>query len=438
MIRILRSGVDDVIGILRQRTIASDEQTESIVRQIIKDVQHRGDAALLDCARRFDSPDIKSIHVSSDELESASRQVPDNLKQAILTSYNRVLDFHTEEAKRIREGWTMSGDIARWKTEQGDGAFLGQMLRPLRSAGVYVPGGRATYVSSVIMNAVPAKASGVKRIVITTPCRKDGNLDPAVLFASQIKGLACQVVKVGGAAAVAALAFGTESIERVDKVVGPGNKFVNEAKRQLWGRVGLDGYAGPSEVCVLADDHANVSFAAADFLTQIEHAPDNAGFLVTISEATCQAILAEIDRQATGTIHEETMRRAMAEQSLAIVAKDLLEAIDIVNQIAPEHLTLAIQDPETQVEKIVNAGCVLLGEWTPESAGDFCLGPSHTLPTSGAARWQSPLNVLDFIKVQSTSYMTLSTIKPLIEIVEAFGELEGFPTHGFGATARRR
>ena len=246
-----------------------------------------------------------------------------------------------------------------------------------------------------------------------------------------------EVYKVGGAYAIAALALGTESIKPVDKIVGPGNRFVNEAKRQLWGRVGLDGYAGSSEVCVLADDKANASFAAADLLTQVEHAEDNAGFLVCTSRSKLDEILAEADRQMSGALREGTMRAALAHEGWAIVARDLSEALDLVNWIAPEHLSVATEDPENLLGRIQNAGCVLLGEWTPESAGDYAIGPSHTLPTAGAARFGSPVNVFDFVKVQSVSHLTRSELMELTPVIEAFGEMEGFPTHGHGATIRR-
>jgi len=308
-------------------------------------------------------------------------------------------------------------------------------MSPLSLAGVYVPGGNATYPSSVIMNAVPALVAGVPSIAVTTPARPDGTLHPAVLCALRLAGIS-KAFKIGGASAIAALALGTETVTRVDKVVGPGNRFVNEAKRQLWGQVGVDGYAGPSEVCVLIDDTANAAFAAADLITQVEHAPDNAGFLVALSRRKLDEVLAEVTRQVAVAPRGETISAALANESLAIVARDLSEAVDIVNAIAPEHLTLAVADPLRAMEGIRNAGCMLLGEYTPESAGDFVLGPSHTLPTSGAARFGSPVNVLDFLKVQSVTRLTRSDLLPLTPVIEAFGEMEGFPGHGFGASVR--
>jgi histidinol dehydrogenase len=462
MIRILDSTTDDVRGALRQRSIHRDAETERVVAAILADVRARGDAALLDSARRFDAPDLASIEVTEEEITSA--HVPKRVMEALELALMQVQAFHAEQLHAITQGWHgMALDPVevrrqhgqplhmlpnfeyRWHKEplkragytpEPHGGGIGQRLIPLRRAGVYVPGGNATYPSSVIMNVLPAQAAGVDAVFVTTPARRDGTLHPAVLAALALSGVA-KAFKVGGAAAIAALGLGTETVPRVDKIVGPGNRFVNEAKRQLWGQVGLDGYAGPSEVCVLADDDANAAFAAADLLTQVEHAPDNAGFLVTLSRAKMDAILAEVERQLTGAAREATMRQALAGGSLAIVAQDREEAIDLVNEIAPEHLTLAVREPEMAMERVRNAGCILLGEYTPESAGDFCLGPSHTLPTSGAARWQSPVNVLDFLKVQSIARLTPKDLEPLIPVIEAFGQMEDFPTHAAGATIRR-
>lgn len=428
------SGFDAVMARLARRSTLRDERTERIVFEIIEDVRQRGDAALIESARRFDAPELTSLVVT--EAELAQADLPSPQAEALRTAILRVTNFHAQQRAALTAGMEVYEDGWSWKAE-APGSRLGQRILPMTSAGVYVPGGNATYPSSVVMNAVPGKVAGVKDIAVTTPARSDGSLHPAVLFALREVGVS-RAYKIGGAAAIAALALGTETIARVDQIVGPGNRFVNEAKRQLWGTVGLDGYAGPSEVCVLADDEANAAFAAADLLTQIEHAPDNAGFLVTLSETKQAEILAEVERQLVGAPREATMRQALAEAGLAIVARDLSEAAAFVNAIAPEHLTLAVADPDAILPAIKNAGCVLLGEYTPESAGDFCLGPSHTLPTAGAARFGSPVNVLNFWKVQSVSYLDPQGLDPLIDIIDAFGEMEGFPAHARGATIRRQ
>jgi len=230
--------------------------------------------------------------------------------------------------------------------------------------------------------------------------------------------------------------LGTESVPRVDKIVGPGNRFVNEAKRQLWGQVGLDGYAGPSEVCVLLDESANIEYACADLLTQIEHSDDNAAFIVSTSERAIKLMLDAAERQLNGTTCEHSMRKALSEMSCAFIATDLNQAVEIVNAIAPEHLSIALENPDKVLDSIRNAGAVLIGEFTPESAGDYVLGPSHTLPTAGAARFGSPVNVMDFLKIQSYSHIAYDQLLELIPTIEAFGEMEGFPVHARGASIR--
>jgi len=423
------------------------------VGQIIEDVRRRGDAALLEAARKFDAPDLDAIHVSQDEIDAAMPPVEHTL--ALDAAVRRVLAFHEDQLANLVKAWerhvlaTPEERRSRgnprhhapsfywtWNADGAGTATLGQRLLPLQSAGVYVPGGNATYPSSVVMNAIPAQVAGVDRVVITTPARRDGTLAPAILYAARYCG-AAQVVKIGGAAAVAALALGTESIAPVDKVVGPGNRYVNEAKRQLWGQVGLDGYAGPSEVAVVVDDTTNPSWAAADLLTQVEHAPDNAAFLIALSEPSLKATLDAVEALLINAEREPTMRAALRGESLAILVRDREEACEAINAIAPEHLTLAVSHPENYLPRIRNAGAILMGEFTPESAGDFAMGPSHTLPTSGAARFGSPVNVLDFLKVQSLANMDRAMLEELTPIIEAFAKIEGFPMHGMGATIRR-
>ncbi len=458
VLTILDCATHDPFTLLKKRTIHRDDATERVVKEIIEDVRTRGDLALLENARKFDAPGLESIVVERSEIDaflekSAGEEHPitQNRRDAMTLAGNRIQEFHRRQMEAVTAGWQQVGQYKfafrkgepsdnrgrnyGWQSPNFKEGVLGQRLVPLESAGVYVPGGNANYPSSVLMNVLPAKAAGLSDIVVTTPARKDGTLSPEVLYALGLT-MTFRAFKIGGAAAIAALALGTESVPRVDKIVGPGNRFVNEAKRQLWGTVGLDGYAGPSEVCVLADDQANARFAAADLLTQIEHAPDNAAFLVTVSRAKLDEILAEVETQLRGAQREETMRTALKNESMAFVARDMAQACEIVDAIAPEHLTLATQDPERTMESIHNAGCILLGEWTPESAGDFCLGPSHTLPTSGAARFGSPVNVLDFLKVQSVSRLTREGLQALTPTIEAFGEMEGFPTHARGASIR--
>ncbi len=427
--RVIDARSEDPFEVLRARQLAYDTTIGPVVAQIIEDVRLRGDEALLESARQFDARDLKTITVSAEELGSA--EVADHELQALLRAAHRIEQFHVLQMSHVTKGLTRHGASFGW-AHKG----VGQRILALSSVGVYVPGGRAVYPSSVLMNGLPAQVAGVEHRFVTTPARSDGTLAPAVLVALKLAGIE-KVFKVGGAAAVAALAFGTESVPRVDKIVGPGNRYVNEAKRQLWGRVGLDGYAGPSEVCVLVDKTANPVFAAADLLTQIEHSDDNAAFLVSTDSETLSQVLEEAERKLTGVPNEASMRRALATESFAIVAKDLSQAVDIVNAIAPEHLTILTKDPERVVDGIKNAGCILLGEFTPQSAADYVLGPSHTLPTHGAARFASPVNVLDFVKIQSIAGLSEEQLEDLTPVIEALGAMESFPVHARGATIRR-
>lgn len=443
--------LEDPRPFLRSRGVRYEESVVQVVSEIIADVRQRGDLALLESACKFDAPSLSSLLATQEEIDEAMPSA--DYAFAIDHAIERVRQFHGNQLNALTKGWVeheyQSSDIRKrdgqprhhypnffwtWNASPA-GSVLGQRLIPLQKVGAYVPGGNANYPSSVVMNVVPAQVAGVNHVTVTTPAREDGTLSPAVLYAARYCGVA-KVAKVGGAAAIAALALGTESVERVDKVVGPGNRFVNEAKRQLWGTVGLDGYAGPSEVCVLIDDSSNVAYAAADFLTQIEHAPDNAGFLVSLSESKAEQVLAEIETQLSNAPRAETMREAMQREGVCILVRDLAEAVEIIDLIAPEHLSIATEEPDRVADQVRNAGCILMGEWTPESAGDYCAGPSHTLPTATAARFGSPVNVLDFLKIQSLMKLSEDQFGELKETIEAFGAMEGFPSHAFGATVR--
>lgn len=442
----LHCGVDDVRAALAMRAVQVDETVRTTVAEIIDDVRRRGDAALLDAARRFDAPDLTSLMATESEFTAAEQALTEEQHAALLRAIDRVMRFHeaqlyyfTESMDPLEIGPSRFEGVARtayrWAEETDHGGELGQQVRSVRRAGVYVPGGEATYPSSVYMNVAPANVALVPEVTITTPARRDGSLPPAVLVAARHCHVD-QIAKVGGAAAIAALALGTESVAACDVIVGPGNRYVNEAKRQLWGTVGLDGYAGPSEVCVLFDETANPAWVAADLLTQVEHAADNAGYLVTTSDEMLAQVMVEVDRQLSGAARESTMRAALADNGVAIVARDLSEAIGWVNEIAPEHLSIAVADPDRVVSQIENAGCILVGEWTPEAGGDYAIGPSHTLPTSRAARFGSPVNVLTFLKVQSVVRLAKDDLAEIAPIVDTLAQMEGFPTHGRGATIR--
>ena len=451
MIRRFQAGSTEANVFLQFRGVRHDDSVAEVVAEIIGDVRLRGDEALLANARRFDCPTLTDIHASQQEIDEAMPKA--EFAFAIDHSIERVKEFHEAQLAAITASWTkeefQSAEARRedgqprhhvgnhrWTWNMAEKGRLGQRMTPLRSVGAYVPGGNANYPSSVIMNVVPAQVAGVNHVAVTSPANEDGTLSPAVLYAARYCGVA-QVVKVGGAAAIAALAIGTESISRVDKIAGPGNRYVNEAKRQLWGTVGVDGYAGPSEVCVLADDSANAAFVAADFLTQIEHAEDNAGFLVCLSDHKADEVMEQVQEQLAGAPRKSTLRRAMADHGAVFVTRDLSEACDVVNRIAPEHLSVSVRDYDAALAKIRNAGCILLGDWSPESAGDYCAGPSHTLPTSTSARFGSPVNVLDFLKLQSLIEFDRAQFEELAPTIRAFAKMEGFPAHGNGAGIRQ-
>ena len=430
-LRVVDCAREDFRQALADRGLAVSGQISNTVAQIIEQVRAEGDEALLGLSRRFDAPNLQSLEVTQQELEEAS--VSPDEEEAIRLAYQRILDFHRRQLDAVTQGWIARNGGYEWQIDSE--TRLGQRMTALQRVGIYVPGGGAAYPSSVLMLAGPAQAAGVKDLVCATPARADGTLHPGVLVALRTAGIE-SAYKVGGAGAIAALALGTQSIPRVDKIAGPGNRYVNEAKRQLWGAVGLDGFAGPSEVCVLSDGSGQARFVIADFLAQIEHAPDNAGFLVCIGPDHLEELQRELERQLREAPRRNILDQAIKNESLAFLAHDIDQAIELVNFIAPEHLTLSVREPESLLSKVKNAGCVLMGEWTPESAADYALGPSHTLPTGGAARFASPVNVLDFLTIQSFAALTREQSKPICHIAETFGNMEGLPAHAYGAAVR--
>lgn len=417
------------------RSPVFDASKVSAVAQILDEVRREGLEAVLRSARRYDAPELASLFVSDDEFLV---ELPGEEDEAIRFAIERVRDFHETQAGVVLTDWEDLGDgTYGWRTDvtdTDDTGFEGQRLIPLRRVGVYVPGGMASYPSSVVMNVVPALAAGVEEIVVTTPARADGTVSPAVLVACRHLGVRT-VLKCGGAAAVAAMAFGFEGFERVDKIVGPGNSYVTEAKRQVWGSVGLDMYAGPSEVAVYVDEEGYAEYAAADLLTQVEHAPDNVGMLIAPTAELIEAVLGIAEAMVSGADREETLREALRSNGVGVVAS-FDEAVEVINRFAPEHLSIVSDEAPAMAGQIRNCGCVLIGPYSPQSCGDFVSGPSHTLPTSGAARFASPVNVLDFFKVQSVSMLSASDVDSLNGAVQVFGRMEGFPIHAKGSAVR--
>ena len=425
---VFRSGDPELAPRLRRRPALRSEVTQ-VVSEVIRAVEERGAEAVLEHTRRFDSSAVEGLMVTQAEFDHVTL-IPEDA-EAIETAIERVAAFHRAQLESLVQGWEEVEGGWMWGADPTDAeetGFEGQRMMPLGSVGLYAPGGQASYPSSVVMNAVPAQVAGVKRLVLATPSRLDGSVHPAVLHAARALGIET-VLKAGGASAIAAMALGWEGFEPVDKVAGPGNAYVNEAKRQLWGSVGVDLYAGPSEVAVVVDGSCEPAWAAADLLTQIEHSADNVALLVGTSEQAVRDVLDAAERLLHNSPRAEVMRAALRDFGMAVIAESLEEACEIVDRFAPEHASAMVEDTDAALLLIRRAGCLLLGPHTPQGAGDYCAGPSHTLPTSSAARFASPLNVMDFLRVQSVGELTSADLGLLSGVIQAFGRMEGLPMH---------
>ena len=393
---------------------SEDDKIFNIVKGIIKDVREGGDQILLSLGQKFDSPNLSSLKVTEEEIKNAYNQISKELLDALKQAKENIYNFHSNQ---IQQGW---------KQTIG-GCTYGQIIRPIEKVGIYAPGGLATYPSTVLMTAVPALVAGVKQIVMTAPCQKDGNMNPAMLVAADLCGVK-DIFKIGGAGAIAALAFGTETVPKVDKIVGPGNAFVAEAKRQLFGVVGIDQVAGPSEILVIADETAKPQFVAADMLSQAEHAKDSRCVCVTTSETLANEIMVEAENQTKGADREDCITASM-ENAVIVVCQDLGECVYFANFFAPEHLEIQTNDPWLVVEKIKNAGTIMVGPWTPVPVCDFAAGPNHTLPTNGTARFSSALSVDDYIKKSGLLSFTEEGIKTIAPTALEIAKTEGFSAH---------
>ncbi len=393
-----------------------------VVRDIIADVRSRGDAALLEYSRKFDRAELTALEVTPEEWDAAIAQVEPSFLEVLKRSAANIEAFHR---RQIRSGFVIS---------DRDGVVLGQKITPLARVGLYIPGGTASYPSSVLMNAIPAKLAGVPEVIMVTPAT-GGQLNPAILAAAKIAGVD-RVFQVGGAQAVAALAYGTETVPQVDKIVGPGNAYVAEAKRQVFGQVAIDMIAGPSEILIVADGTCEPRFVAADLLSQAEHDKLASAVLVTDSRILAHAVAAEVERQLSELPREEIARASIEQNGKIIVAESLEQAIDIANELAPEHLELSMDNPFDYLSRVQNAGSIFLGKYCPEALGDYFAGPNHTLPTMGTARFSSPLSVDDFIKKSSFTYYTPEALSAVAGDVAAFAEREGLRAHARSALIR--
>lgn len=403
-----------------------DEDTSAVeeaVKEIISAVRSRGDGALMDLTRKFDKADIKGrIEVKTSEIEKALKSVPKKDIELLELAAERLESFHRGQVENS------------WFTTDRNGTVLGARVTPLERAGIYVPGGKAAYPSTVLMNAIPAKVAGVDEIIMVTPPGKNG-INPLVLAAARIAGVD-RVFRVGGAQAIAALAYGTKSIPRVDKITGPGNIFVATAKRLVFGRVDIDMIAGPSEILIINDGTGDASWIATDLLSQAEHDELASSILITASPAMAKAVSAEVEKQLKRLKRKDIAAASIKRYGVIITAKDLSEAAGISNRIAPEHLELFVERPFDLLGLIKNAGAIFLGAYTPEAAGDYLAGPNHTLPTGGTARFSSPLGVYDFVKRTSVISFSKESFGKLGSAVKRFALLEGLEAHGLSAAQR--
>ena len=409
---------------LLDRASAANEKELAAVKAILADVKARGDEAVLEYTRRFDCPDmtLEKIRVTEEEIAAAYEKISPGLLSVMRRSAENIRAFHQQQKQKT---WL---DVQPGKT-------LGQLIRPLARVGVYVPGGTAAYPSSVLMNVLPAKVAGVKQIVMVTPAGKDGAIEPVTLVAAKEAGVD-EIYKVGGAQAVGALAYGTETFPRVDKITGPGNIYVALAKQEVFGQVGIDMIAGPSEVLVLADESANPAWAAADLLSQAEHDRMAAPILITDSEKLAKAVAEELEKQLALLPRGEIAAASLRDHGGILVTPTLLEAVRLANAVAPEHLELLVKDPFDLMSRIENAGAIFLGQYSPEPLGDYFAGPNHVLPTNGTARFFSPLSVDDFIKKSSIVYYSKEALEEVCEQIAAFAEAEGLDAHARSALIR--
>ena len=422
MIKIMRCGQVPNSEIFAR--VIPGANVEAAVADIIAAVRARGDQAVLDFTQRFDGVRPEPMLVSQQEMEEAIAAVEPEFLEVLEQAAQNIRAFHS---RQVRNSFVIA---------DRPGIVLGQKVTPIEKVGIYVPGGTAAYPSTVLMDTIPAKIAGCPRIVMVTPPGKDGKLNPAILAAAKIAGVDA-VYKVGGAQAIAALAYGTESIPKVDKIVGPGNAFVAEAKKQVFGRVSIDMIAGPSEILVIADGKSDPAHVAADMLSQAEHDKLASAVLVTDSAVLAEAVSAELERQLPRLSRRDIARASIDNCGKIIVADSLMDGIAIANEIAPEHLELMVDDPFAYLDAVKNAGSIFLGRSCPEALGDYFAGPNHTLPTSGTARFSSPLSVDDFVKKSQFTYYTADALSQAADSIARFAEKEGLQAHGKSVLIRK-
>jgi histidinol dehydrogenase len=408
-------GLNAALDAVKSQVSDTDNfKLQETVKGIIADVKIRGDEALIELGRKFDSPELSAIKVTAEEFDEAYKLVDAELIEAIRKAKENIERFHKLQMK---DSWT---DVR-------ENITYGQIIRPIEKVGFYAPGGLAPYPSTVLMAAIPGVVAGVSQLVMCAPAQKNGKIHPAMLVAANECGVR-EVYKVGGAQAVAAMAFGTETVVRVDKIVGPGNAFVAEAKRQVFGIVGIDQMAGPSEILIIADETANAKFTAADLLSQAEHAEDSRCVFVTNNQELLDNVILELENQIKTALRADFITKSM-QQALLIKVENMKEAVKVSNEFAPEHLEIMVREPWEMLKSIKNAGTIMLGHYTPVPACDFAAGPNHTLPTNGTARFSSALSVDDYIKKSGLLSISKEGIKELSKTIIKLAETEGFEAH---------
>lgn len=415
---------EELLKKLDERGNVDDSKALAIVKDIIRNIKERGDEALIEYTNKFDSAvvNFSNFKVSDEEIKNAFNSISDELKETFKIAKERIYNFHLHQKE---EGFTY----------ENDGEMLGQKVTPLENVGVYVPGGKAAYPSTVFMDVIPAQVAGVKNIIMTTPCNKEGKVSNEVLAAAYILGIK-DIYKCGGAQAIAAMALGTKIIKKVDKIVGPGNIFVALAKKELFGKVSIDSVAGPSEILVIADENANEKFVAADLLSQAEHDELASSLLLTNSKAFAEKVQKQIDIFIEQLDRKEIINKSLENYGGIIVTDSIDEAINIANDIAPEHLELAVKDPLEYMDKVKNAGAIFMGNYSAESLGDYMAGPNHVLPTIHTARFFSPLSVYDFVKRSSLIYFDKKAFDRIAKNVSVFAKSEGLTAHALAADVR--
>lgn len=424
-LKLTNDNKSEILDMLRKRKEANTTEIEQRVKEILNVIRNNGDKALINYTKEFDKVNLKNIEVLNEEIEEAFNSVNKEFIEILKESKENIEGYHNQQKQK---GYIYTKDL---------GVYMGQRVIPLDKVGVYVPGGTAAYPSSVLMNVIPAKIAGVREIIMVTPPNREGKVNPNIIAAAKIAGVD-RIFKVGGAQAIAALAYGTETIPKVNKIVGPGNAYVAEAKRAVYGEVGIDMVAGPSEISIIADEDANAKFVAADLMSQAEHDVLASSILLTTSEVLAQEVIEEVKIQVEELSRKGIIKSSLEKYGRIIICKDINECVEMVNLISPEHLEILTKNPMEVLGKIKNAASIFLGEYTPEPVGDYFGGTNHVLPTNGNASFSSPLSVDDFIKKSSFLYYSKEALIRDGEKIIKFTDKEGLNAHGNSVKVRIR